>query len=300
MNINLNILESTWVPSVCALLAVTLAMLVIIDSMIYISTRYKERYLKEAAVELDDVLLQMPADRIFDLSLAISAFSCFMTIVIFSAASQKFNWANGIGVGFPVAIVTFFMPRLVLRFLRIRRLAKFNEQLEDALGAMSSSLKAGFSINQALEGIAAENRAPISIEFRLLVQEIRLGVPLETALNNMCKRIESEDFELVTVAIITARQTGGELTSVLERLAAVIRERLRIHRKISALTAQGRMQATVIGVMPFLLMLMMSYVVPDAMGEFFGSIIGIVSCIAAIILVAAGFFVIRKITTIKV
>ena len=77
MNINLNILESTWVPSVCALLAVTLAMLVIIDSMIYISSRYKERYLKEAAVELDDVLLQMPADRIFDLSLADQCFFMF-------------------------------------------------------------------------------------------------------------------------------------------------------------------------------------------------------------------------------
>ncbi|MDD5728029.1 MAG: type II secretion system F family protein [Victivallales bacterium] len=296
----MNILAHTWVPGICVFIAVTLAMLVIIDSMIYISARYRERYLKEAAVELDDVLLQMPAGKIFDLSLAISAFSCFMTIVIFFAASAKFNWLTSIAVGLPVAVVSFFMPRLVLRFLRGRRLAKFNEQLEDALGAMSSSLKAGFSINQALEGIAAENRPPISIEFRLLVQEIRLGVPLETALDNMCNRVESADFELVAVAIITARQTGGELTTVLERLAAVIRERLRIHRKISALTAQGRMQATVIGIMPFALMLMMSYVVPDAMGDFFHSVLGIISCLAAIALVAAGFFVIRKITSIKV
>ena len=294
------LINSTWAPSLCAMIAVTLATLVIIDSFIYISTRYKERYLKEAAVELDDVLLQMPAGRIFDLSMAISAFCCIMTVIIFGMTSSGFSWIKAIGLGSIVAVGTFPMPRLILRYLRIRRLAKFNEQLEDALGGMSSSLKAGFSINQALESIADENRPPISIEFRLLVQELRLGVSLENALNNMCNRIESDDFELVAVAIITARQTGGELTSVLERLAAVIRERLRIHRKISALTAQGRMQATVIGIMPFALLFMMSYIVPDAMAAFFESVIGIISCVVAFILVIVGFLSIKKITSIKV
>jgi tight adherence protein B len=298
--LNLNILTGTWGPSICVMMAVTIATLVIIDSFLYISARYKERYLKEAAVELDDVLLQMPAGRIFDLSLAISAFCCFMTVIIFGMTSGGFSWIKAIGLGSIVAVGTFPMPRLILRYLRIRRLAKFNEQLEDALGGMSSSLKAGFSINQALESIADENRPPISIEFRLLIQELRLGVPLETALDNMCKRIESEDFELVAVAIITARQTGGELTSVLERLASVIRERLRIHRKVSALTAQGRLQAIVIGIMPFALMFMMSYIVPDAMESFFESVIGIISCVVAIILVIVGFLSIKKITSIKV
>lgn len=297
---NLTLLNSTWVPSLCVLMAVTLATLVIIDSFLYISARYKERYLKEAAVELDDVLLQMPAGRIFDLSLAISAFCCFMTVIIFGMTSGGFSWVKAIGLGAIIAIVTFPMPRLILRYLRIRRLAKFNEQLEDALGSMSSALKAGFSINQALEAIADENRPPISIEFRLLVQELRLGVPLEDALDNMCKRIESEDFELVAVAIITARQTGGELTAVLERLASVIRQRLRIYRKVSALTAQGRLQAIVIGIMPFALMFMMSYIVPDAMAAFFESVIGIIACVIAIILVIVGFLSIKKITSIKV
>ena len=296
----MNLLTSTWGPSLCAMMAVTLATLVIIDSFLYISTRYKERYLKEAAVELDDVLLQMPPGRIFDLSLAISTFCCFMTVVIFGATSNGFSWVKAIGLGAIVAVGSFPIPRLTLRFLRIRRLAKFNEQLEDALGGMSSSLKAGFSINQALESIADENRPPISIEFRLLVQELRLGVQLDDALNNMCERIESTDLELVAVAIITARQTGGELTSVLERLAAVIRERLRIHRKVSALTAQGRLQAIVIGIMPFALMFMMSYIIPDAMDAFFDSIIGIISCVIAIILVIVGFLSIKKITSIKV
>jgi tight adherence protein B len=294
------LLSNPFIPSLCAFIAVTLATMVIIDFISYVSNRYRERYVQEAAVELDDVLLQMPANRIFDLSLAISAISCFMAVVIFASATDKFTWTKGLILGVIIAISTFPAPRLVLRHLRKKRLEKFNEQLEDALGSISSSLKAGFSINQALETVADENKRPISIEFRLLTQEMRLGVPLEEALDNMNKRLESADFELVATAIITARQTGGELTAILERLASVIRERFRINNKLKAMTAQGRLQAVLIGIMPFALMFMMSYVAPDTMSQFFNSVIGVISIIAASVLVVIGFLVIKKITTIDV
>jgi tight adherence protein B len=294
------LLSNPFIPSICAFIAVTLATMVIIDFISYVSNRYRERYVQEAAVELDDVLLQMPANRIFDLSLAISAISCFMAVVIFASATDKFTWTKGLILGAIIAISTFPAPRLVLRHLRKKRLEKFNEQLEDALGSISSSLKAGFSINQALETVADENKRPISIEFRLLTQEMRLGVPLEEALDNMNKRLESADFELVATAIITARQTGGELTAILERLASVIRERFRINNKLKAMTAQGRLQAILIGIMPFALMFMMSYVAPDTMSQFFNSVIGVISIIAASVLVVIGFLVIKKITTIDV
>lgn len=294
------LLENPFLPSLFAFLAVTMATLVIVDFISFASARYKERYLEEAAVELDDVLLQMPPGRILDLSMAISAVACFMAIVIFASASDSFTWAKGIFLGMVLAIATFPMPRLILKQLRIHRLIKFNEQLEDALGSISSSLKAGFSISQALETIANENKRPISVEFRLLIQEIRLGVQLEQALDNMNRRLGSDDFELVATAIITARQTGGELTAILERLASVIRERARINNKLRAMTAQGKLQAAIIGIMPFVLMFAMSRVAPATMDNFFGSILGIMSIIAASILVVVGFLVIRKITTIDV
>jgi tight adherence protein B len=182
----------------------------------------------------------------------------------------------------------------------------FNDQLEDALSSMSSSLKAGFSINQALEVVAEENKRPISVEFRLLVQEIRLGVPLDEALQKMVDRLECPDMELVSTAIITARQTGGELTAILDRLASVIRERMRINQRLRALTAQGRMQAYMIAAMPGLLLLAMSYIAPDMMSNFFNATvanvipIGILLIIGAFILVVIGFFVIKKITTIDI
>ena len=203
-------------------------------------------------------------------------------------------------VGIIIAIVAFPMPRLYLKHLKKQRLIKFNEQLEDALGSMSSALKAGFSINQAIETIAAEDKRSISIEFRLLMQEIRLGVPLERALENLNVRMGSDDFELVATAIITARQTGGELTAIFDRLAGLIRERARINGKLRAMTAQGKLQATIIGVMPLFLLIMMSYAAPTAMDAFFSSIVGIMSMIAAAIMVTIGYLVIRKITTIDI
>ena len=189
---------------------------------------------------------------------------------------------------------------MILRLLRRQRLKKFNIQLEDALGMLSSSLKAGFSINQALEKVAEQDIHPIALEFRLLMQELQLGVPMDQALDNMSRRIGSDDFELVATAIITARQTGGELTETLERVAALIRERGRISAKIRALTAMGRLQAIMIGAMPFLLLIGMYQISPGLMDSFMNSAMGIIALIGVIVLVVAGFFTIRKITNVEV
>jgi tight adherence protein B len=201
-----------------------------------------------------------------------------------------------IGIG----VVFFLIPRIALRVLRKRRLRKFNIQLEEALGVVSSSLKAGFSINQALDEVAGQNLHPVSVEFRLLTQEIRLGVPLEQALENMNRRLGSDDFELVATAILTARQTGGELTGTLERVASLIRERVKIANKVHALTAVGRLQAIVISAMPFFLKYMMTRLHPSLMHEFFRSPAGMLSVVGVVVLDILGFLWIRKITAIEV
>jgi len=291
----------TLLACTCSMLCVIFATLVVIDFVGFTSARYKEKYIEEAAVELDDVLLQMPPSRIFDLSLALSSLAVFLSVGVLCMATSQFSWGKTLFVAVLSAVLVFPIPRLVLRHLRKARLQKFNDQLEDALLSMSSSLKAGFSINQAIEVVANENRKPISFEFRLLMQEIRLGVPLDDALRKMVARLDnSPDLELVATAIITARQTGGELTQVLERLAGVIRERIRITQRIRALTAQGRLQAIIIGAMPFLLMMAMAYIAPDMMNQFLASVIGILLILGAIVLVTIGFFVIKKITTIDI
>lgn len=291
--------NSFWV-GLCAFAAVTLAMLGLIEFGIFVAMRYRERYLEEAKTELDDILIQLPASRLLDLSIALSAIGAVVTVVLVSTKSEQMNWSIGVLAALVVGAVLFPIPRVVLRILKKQRLVKFNMQLEDALGMMSSSLKAGFSINQALEKVSEQEMHPIALEFRLLIQELQLGVPLDQALDNMARRIGSEDFELVVTAIITARQTGGELTETLERVAALIRERGRIAAKVRALTAMGRLQAIMIGAMPFLLLFGMYHISPGMMDSFVGSFAGVVSICAVVLLVIFGFLAIRKITNVEV
>jgi len=291
--------DSLW-PGLFAFLAVTIAAMVIIDFGIFVFNRYCEKYIQETGTELDDVLIQIPANKILDISLAISALGGILSVIVIMWFSDDFSWKGGLFFGFLAAGVLFPAPRLILRYLRKQRLYKFNIQLEDALGMISSSLKAGFSINQALEEIAGQNIHPISVEFKLLTQEIRLGVPLEQALENMNYRVESDDFELVTTAILTARQTGGELTGTLERVAALIRERVRISNKLRATTAMGRLQAIMVGSMPFLLFAGLLFVAPQVMAGFTSGPIGIIALIVVVVLDVIGYLVIKKITTIEV
>ncbi len=294
-----NVINMGLLACLAAFLCVTMATLVLVDFIGYVSARYREKYLQQAAVELDDVLLQIPANKILDVSLASSAFIGFLTIMIIGVGT-KWTWGQAAMVGILLAIIAFFIPRVVLRILRKIRMNKFNNQLEDALSSISSSLKAGFSINQALETIVDENIYPISVEFRLLVQEIRLGVSLDEALDKMVNRIDSPDFELVATAIVTARQTGGELTAILDRLAAMIRERMRITNKLHAMTAQGRLQAMIIGLMPVLLLVVMTWMTPKVMNDFYTSGIGILCLAGCALMVITGFLVIRKILTIDI
>jgi tight adherence protein B len=215
-------------------------------------------------------------------------------------SAEKISVQTLIIVSVTSACVLFPVPRFILRYLKVRRLNKFSVQLEDALNMISGALKAGFSINQALEEVADQDIHPLSVEFRLLTQEIRLGVSLEQALDNMSRRLESDDFELVAVAISTARKTGGELTGTLSRVAGLIRERVRIAQKVRALTAMGRLQAVMIGLMPYLLLLGMYHVSPALINSFFSTPAGAIGLIAVTLLDVAGFFWIRKITKIEV
>ncbi len=288
------------IASACSALCVVFSTFVVVNFLSETSAKYKERYIHETALQYDDVLISMPPGRVFDISLAFAALGIFLAIGLLCLLTDQPTVTKCCFAGFLAACAAFPAPRLYLRYLKKKRFDQFNEQLEDALLSISSSLKAGFSIIQALGIIASENRHPISYEFTLLTQELRLGVPFETARDKMAVRIGSSDFTLVATAINTARQTGGELTTVLERLAAVIRERLRIQRKLNAMTSMGKLQAKIIGVMPLLLIIAIAKIAPDMMDSFFASILGVGIMLAALVLDVCGFLVIRKITTVNI
>lgn len=287
-------------PALCAMFSVFCLSLALIEMFLFVSKRYRDKYLEETSTELNDIFLQLPPAKVLDINLALSVFFGVIGALLYGLRVKN-PMPLHLFIAFAIFfIISFPIPKLILRHLKKKRTEKFNIQLEGALGNIASSLKAGFSINQAFDELAQSNKHPLSVEFRMLMQEIRLGVTMDDALDNMVKRINSVDFELVATAVITARQTGGELTGTLERLAALIRERMRINNKLKAMTSMGRLQALMIGCMPFLLLWGMYNVSPGMISAFMNTPIGYIAMIIVVILDVIGFLVIKKITTIDV
>jgi tight adherence protein B len=186
------------------------------------------------------------------------------------------------------------------RWLNARYVRKFEEQLTDALGTMSNALRAGFSISQAFESVAESDTHPISDEFALLLQQMRVGMSFDDALESLDKRIGSDDLTLVVTAIDIARKTGGNLTEIFDRISETIRARMRIERRVRTLTAQGRMQGLIVSCMPLVLGLAMTVLKPSTMKPFIFSLTG-AACIGVVLaLVIVGWLIIRKIIKIEV
>ncbi len=262
---------------------------------------WRRRFLEDAEFEMEEMLLQIPAATVLNYSLLAAAAAAVIAFLVTAPGAEGFNWQLGLLFGVAAFVLVLVLSRFFLRFLRKRRLEKFNDQLEDALMSMSNALKAGFSIHQAIEMVIKQNKNPISLEFKLMIQQTQLGMSFDDALKNMAKRVESEDFNLVASATSTARQTGGDLTGVFDRLADMIRERLRIQRRIRTLTAQGRLQGLVLGGLPMILLLILYFVVDKQLVRgFFSHPVGILLFIVVIFLEIGGFLTIRKIVNIDI
>ncbi len=186
------------------------------------------------------------------------------------------------------------------KWLNARYVRKLDEQLPEALGTMSNALRAGFSISQAFESVAEADLHPISDEFALFLQQLRVGMSFDDALASMERRIGSDDLTLVTTAIDIARKTGGNLTEIFDSISGTIRGRMRIERKVRTLTAQGRLQGLVVSLMPVALCTIMTMMRPGMMIPFLTSAKGLACILAASALVLAGWLLIRKIVTIRV
>jgi tight adherence protein B len=149
------------------------------------------------------------------------------------------------------ALIGFIIPSLIIKILKKKREEKFNEQLIDGLMEISNYLKGGLSILQALEEMTKRNQPPLKDEFSLALRANKMGVPLEECLEIMNKRMNSEYLQLMTNAILVGKETGGNLISVFSKLTATIRERKKLKDKINLLTFQGRLQAIIIFILPF-------------------------------------------------
>jgi tight adherence protein B len=191
-------------------------------------------------------------------------------------------------------------PRVVYSFLRRQRLSRFEDQLPDALMMLSGGMRAGVGLSSAIAQLVREAPVPLSQEFNLMLREQRLGVPLEQALTNLNRRVPTQSTTLVVSAMRIASETGGGLAETLERSAQTLRSRQQMEGKIGALTAQGKLQAWVVGLLPIVLMLVLNKMEPEAMGMLWDTRLGwgVLGLIA--FLEVMGIYVISKIVTIDV
>jgi tight adherence protein B len=205
------------------------------------------------------------------------------------------------------AVVGFFLPRLWVSRRQGARLKAFNDQLADTITLVANALRAGASFLQSVEMVVRETQPPMSTEFARVVREVNLGLPFTQALDNMVRRVRSDDLELMVTAISIQHQVGGNLAEILDSIAFTIRERVRIKGEIRTLTAQQRMSGMVVGLLPIGLFAFLSIAAPAFLSALFDQDIRLAGLPAGVVLLALGgfmmfigFIAIRRIVDIEV
>jgi tight adherence protein B len=207
----------------------------------------------------------------------------------------------GILVGILGGIVGLMLPGMFVRRQQTKRLRRMDSQLPDMLGLMVNGLRAGFSTMQAMESVSKEMPTPISDEFRRVVQEMQLGITMQKALENLYRRVPSDDLDFVITAINVQRDVGGNLAEIMDTISFTIRERVRIKGEISALTAQVRYSGRFLAMLPVILMALLYFMNRQYMMEFFvNPPCGYIALAFSAVLIAVGFVVMNKLGDIEI
>jgi tight adherence protein B len=215
-------------------------------------------------------------------------------------------------LGNPIALLAgvligFIIPRKWLGRRKSSRHNAFNKQLPDTITLIANALRAGSSFLQAIELVVRESRPPISVEFGRVIREVNLGLPFESALENMVRRVRSDDLELMATAISIQHTVGGNLAEILDSIAFTIRERIRIKGEIRTLTAQQRLSGYVVGFLPIGLASFLFIAAPGFMEPMFANPPAVLGLPAGVVILCfggfmmfIGFMMIRKIVDIEV
>jgi tight adherence protein B len=251
---------------------------------------YKTAFTETASSNLADMFSVADTAKLFMINAI--ALVLVPTLVWFAFG----DWKLALGVFIALAL----LPNTMFKISRRRRLKRFEKQLPDGLAMMSGSMRAGASLNIALESLVREQQPPLSQEFALFLRQQRIGVEFEASLDHMEKRIPLNDFSMVLAALRISREVGGNLAEVLEALADTLRKKHMMEGKIDSLTAQGRLQGIVMTGLPILLAVLLNFLEPEAMEKLWTTPIGWSVLGVIVFMEAMGYVMIRKITSIDV
>ena len=277
------------ISAVVALSAALLAWFVI-DTGTVTMARYRANFTARTKFQVQEFFLFVDPKKLYVANIAVMALGA---VLVWGVTGSPL-------LAIPLFFSLALLPRGLYAWSRKRRLQRFEEQLPDALMMLSGGLRAGVGLGPAIGQLVAEAPAPLGQEFALILREQRLGVTLEQSLNNLGRRVPTQTTTLVVSAIRIATETGGGLAETLERTAHTIRSRLQMEGKIRALTAQGKLQAWVVGALPLVLMLILNKMEPEAMSHLWHTRMGWATLAVIAFLEFMGVYVIRKIVAIDV
>ncbi len=199
-----------------------------------------------------------------------------------------------------IALAGTFTPYVYTLNNKLKRMDAIERQLPDTLDLISRALRAGHSFPSALEMVAKEGLHPIAQEFRIVSDEINFGIPLEDALNNLAVRVPVTDLRYFVVAVLIQRDTGGNLAELLDNLAKLMRERFKLLGQVKVLTAEGRLSAWILTILPFALAVFINLINPRLMGVLWTDPLGQKLVVAALLGMLLGIFWMWRIIKIRV
>jgi tight adherence protein B len=252
--------------------------------------RYRAEFSATASSTLEQMFLFIDSQQLWTLNAA----------VILIVGILGWLLSGNLLIVAALCVLGYFMPRILFAVFKMRRLRTLRQQMPDAIMLVAGGLRAGASLPGALTQMVAEMQPPISQEFDLFLREQRMGVSFDDALDSFEKRVPVEEVALLSSALRVSRETGGNLAETLERLAATLREKLTIEGKIRALTAQGKLQGIVVGLLPIALMAVLFHMEPVAMSPLFHSWYGWATLGFIASMEFIGAIIIRKIVSIDV
>lgn len=274
----------------CAGVAGAIGFHLMLVSIARVAPAYRLRFVDSVSRQLAGAFLYVEPMRLLALNAGVAAGSALLGL-----------WFTGsIVVGAAAALLSGALPRLTLAFIRRRRVQAFRQQLSDLMMLTAGGLRAGLGLSQALSQTCAEMDAPARQEVELMLREQRLGSSFDDALTGLDRRMPLEETALMCAALRISRETGGNLAETLESLADAIRRKVSIEGKIRALTAQGRLQAWAMGMLPVLCAVLLWLVEPVAMHALFTTWYGLSVCAFVAVMQMLGLYFLRRVMRIDV
>jgi len=223
--------------------------------------------------------------------------SAVVGLIGFEAADL---YAGNFFIAMGVGITCLFLPLAYVFIRRARRMSAFERQFPEVIDLLARSVRAGHSFISGMEIVATDLADPVATEFRTTFDEQRFGLPLRDALLGLCNRVPLIDVRLFVIAILVQKETGGNLVEILENLAHVIRERFRIAGEVKIRTAQGRLTALILMVLPVGMLLILRVIAVNYVSVLFTDPLGRLLLIVGALMQVFGAFVIWRIVQIKV